>query len=287
MITILQKEFRSYFTSPIAYIFMAFFLFMFGLYFTIINIFSQNGDYSYVLGSLTTLLLFSTPLLTMRLLSEERKNKTDQLLITSPISVGNIVLGKFFSATLLLALTLALTMIHPLMLLSLGKIPVVKILGTYLGYFLLGTTLIAIGLFISSLCENQIVAAIITIGAFLILLLIDSIASIMPKQRMTSALFLVAIILAICVLIYFSIKNLPITIGVGALGVLSVVGILFLKGEWLDGLPTKVLQWLSIFQRFNDFVNGLLDISSIVYYLSFILLFVFLTIQTIEKRSWN
>lgn len=287
MITILQKEFKSYFTSPIAYVFMAFFLFMFGLYFTMMNVFSQNGDYAYVIASLTTVLLFATPMLTMRLLSEERKNKTDQLLITAPISVSDIVLGKFLSAIALLALTLMITMIHPLMLASLGKIPVLKILGAYLGYFLLGTTLIAIGTFISALCENQIVSAIVTIGTFLFLMLIDSIAAVIPKQRMASVTFILVVVLLICALIYLSIKNLYISAGIGIISVGGVLATFFIKGELFDGLPTKILQWLSIFQRFNGFARGLLDVSSVIYYVSFICLFVFLTIQTIEKRSWS
>lgn len=287
MFTIFQKEFKSYFTSPIAYVFMAFFLFMFGLYFTMVNIFSQNGDYSYVIASLTTVLLFATPILTMRLLSEERKNKTDQLLITSPIKVSDIVLGKFFSATTLLLLTLVITMIHPILLSTLGKIPTGKILGAYLGYFLLGTTLIAIGTFISALCENQIVSAIVTIGTYLFLMLIDSIAAVIPKQRMASAIFILIIFAIVCGLIYLSIKNLFITIGIGIVGIAGVVGTFLLKGELFDGLSTKILQWLSIFERFDSFASGLLDISSVVYYISFIFLFVFLTIQAIEKRSWS
>lgn len=287
MLTIFEKEFKSYFISPIAYVFIAFFLFMFGLYFTLLNLFSQNADYSFVIQSLTTVLLFATPILTMRLLSEERKNKTDQMLITAPIKVSDIVIGKFLSSTTLLLLTLLITLIHPLLLGTLGKVPIGKISSAYIGFFLLGTTLIAIGIFISALCENQIVSAIATIGTYLFLMLIDNLSIIIPRNRITSIAVVMVLITIICTLIYFSIKSILISVGLGVLSALISVTFFFFNGALFDGLPTKLIQWLSIFKRFESFPNGLLDMNAIVYYLSFTLLFVFLTIQTIEKRSWN
>lgn len=287
MLTIFEKEFKSYFISPIAYVFIAFFLFMFGLYFTLLNLFSQNADYSFVIQSLTTVLLFATPILTMRLLSEERKNKTDQMLITAPIKVRDIVIGKFLSATTLLLLTLLITLIHPLLLGTLGKVPIGKISSAYIGFFLLGITLIAIGIFISALCENQIVSAIATIGTYLFLMLIDNLSIIIPRNRMTSIVVVMVLIVIICTLIYFSIKSILISVGLGVLSALISVSFFFFNGALFDGLPTKLIQWLSIFKRFESFPNGLLDMNAIIYYLSFTLLFVFLTIQTIEKRSWN
>lgn len=287
MLAILHKEFKSYFTSPVAYVFFIVFLFMFGLYFTILNVFSQNGDYSLVIGSLSNVLIFTIPMLTMRLLSEERKNKTDQLLMTSPITVSDIVLGKYLSALALFALTLSITMIHPLMLSILGKIPLGKIFGAYLGYLLLGTALIAIGLFVSSLCENQIVSAIATIGLFMALLLIDSIAYVIPKQRMASLTFAIVLVGLICLLLYLLMKNMLIALSVGIAGIVSVIGLFFINGEWFDALPMKILQWFSLFNRFQDFTRGLLDIASVLYYVSFVVIFISLTIQIIQKRSWS
>lgn len=281
------KEFKSYFTSPIGYVFMTFFLLIFGIYFTGINIYGSYGDHTAVLSSLSTILVFAIPLVTMRLLSEERKNKTDQLLITAPIHVHDIVLGKFFSAISLLALTLLITCIQPLLLMTLGSIPIGKILTGYIGYFLLGCTLISIGLFISALTENQIIAAIGCLGTFLVFLLTDSIASLIPNQRSASLVFIIAIILVVTLILYLNIKDLYISGTVGLLGVLGTGGLYYLKAELFDGLPTKILQWFSLYARFTSFVNGLLDLSAIVYYLSFTFVFLFLTKQVIEKRSWN
>lgn len=287
MTTLLSKEFKSYFTSPIGYVFMCFFLLIFGLYFTAINVFSQNGDYTYVLSSLSNMLLFTVPILTMRLLSEERKNKTDQLLITTPITVASIVMGKYLAAVLLLFLTLLITFIHPLLLMIVGTIPLRSILCSYLGFFLLGCTLISIGLFISALTENQIVSAIATIGAFMFLLLADGIATLIPTSRMASLIFILVIIVIVSLIIYNAVKDIYIGLFVAFLGIIVSCLLFYFKGELFDGLPTKFLQWFSVYGRFDSFVNGLLDVSAIIYYLSFIGVFLFLTKQVIEKRSWS
>ena len=128
MKTILDREFKAYFTSPIGYVFMAFFLLIFGFYFTGVNLYNSYGDYTNVLSILSSLLLFAIPLVTMRLLSEEKKNRTDQLLLTTPIHVKDIVLGKYAAAVLLFGITLLLTMIQPAILMLFGNIPVGKIL---------------------------------------------------------------------------------------------------------------------------------------------------------------
>lgn len=287
MKTILTREFKSYFTSPIGYVFICFFLLMFGLYFTAQNVFSQYGDYTYVLSSLTNLLLFTTPIVTMRLLSEEKKNRTDQLLLTAPIKVYNIVLGKFAAAALLLLLTLIITFIQPLLLMTKGIIPLLTILGSYLGYFLLGCSLIAIGLFISALTENQIVSAISTIGVFLFLLLADGIATLIPTSRTASLTFVLILAVILLLVIHTSIKDIYITIIIGGLGLTGTLLTYFFKGELFDGLSTKILQWFSLFSRFEYFLNGLIDLGAIIYYLSFVGVFLFLTKQVIEKRSWS
>lgn len=287
MKTILNREFKAYFTSPIGYVFLTFYLFIFGFYCSGINISQQNGDYSIIFNYLLNLLVFTIPLVTMRLLSEERKNKTDQLLLTAPIRVWDMVLGKYLAAVMLLLLTLVLTLIHPLLLTTLGNVPWPTIISTYIGFFLLGSTLIAISLFISAHTENQIIAAIGSIGIFLLLLLIDALATLIPAQRISSLIFVFLIIVVLTAYIYFSIKDIYISLIIGF--ICSIITTLTYKfnGTLFDGLCTKVLQWFSLFSRYTNFSSGLFDISSIVYYLSFIFIFLFLTNQSIEKRRWN
>ena len=287
MKTILSREFKAYFTSPIGYVFLTFYLFMFGFYFSGVNISQQNGDYSVIFNYLVNLLLFTIPLVTMRLLSEERKNKTDQLLLTAPINVWDMILGKYAAAVLLLLFTLALTIIHPIILEILGDVPWPAVFSTYVGYFLLGSTLISISLFISAHTENQIIAAIGSIGIFLLLLLIDALATLIPAQRLSSLIFVMVIIALLTLYIYFSIKDIYISLIVGFICAIITTLIYKFNGTLFDGLCTKVLQWFSLFSRYNNFSSGLFDIGSMVYYLSFIFVFLFLTNQTIEKRRWN
>ena len=287
MKTILSREFKAYFTSPIGYVFLTFYLFMFGFYFSGVNISQQLGDYSVVFNYLVNLLLFTIPLVTMRLLSEERKNKTDQLLLTAPINVWDMILGKYAAAVLLLLLTLALTLIHPIILEILGDVPWPAVFSTYVGYFLLGSTLISISLFISAHTENQIIAAIGSIGIFLLLLLIDALATLIPAQRLSSLIFVMVIIALLTLYIYFSIKDIYISLIVGFICAIITTLTYKFNGTLFDGLCTKVLQWFSLFSRYDNFSSGLFDVGSMVYYLSFIFVFLFLTNQTIEKRRWN
>lgn len=287
MKTILSRELKAYFNSPIGYVFLTFYLFIFGFYFSGININQSNGDYSLVFNYLVSLLLFTIPLVTMRLLSEEKKNKTDQLLLTAPISVKDIVLGKYLAAVLLFLLTLIITLIHPIILTLLGDVPWPTVISTYVGYFLLGATLIAISLFISSLTENQIISAIASIGVFLLLLLIDALATLIPPQRFSSLIFVFVLIVFIALYIYASIKDVYISLIIGFICAIATVLTYNFYGYLFDGLCTKALQWLSLFSRYNNFGDGLFDIGAIVYYLSFIFIFLFLTNQAIEKRRWN
>lgn len=287
MKTILNREFKAYFTSPIGYVFLTFYLVIFGFYFCGINIMNQSGDYSIIFQNLQILLILTIPLVTMRLLSEERKNKTDQLLLTSPLHVWEMVVGKYLSATLLLLLTLSLTLIHPIILMFLGDVPWPMVMSTYVGYFLLGATLISISLFVSAHTENQIIAAIGSIGVFLMLLLVDNLAILIPAQRISSFIFILIVIAFLTLYIYFSIKDIYISLIIGF--ILAIITTLTYKfnGSIFDGLCTKVLQWFSLFTRYDNFCSGLFDIGSIVYYLSFIFVFIFLTNQSIEKRRWN
>lgn len=287
MKTILTREFKAYFISPIGYVFLTFYLFIFGFYFSGINIAQQNGDYSIIFSYLVNLLLFTIPLVTMRLLSEEHKNKTDQLLLTAPISVWDIVLGKFFAAVLLLLLTLGLTIIHPIILTILGDVPWPAVFSNYVGYFLLGSSLISISLFISAHTENQIIAAIGSIGIFLLLLLVDALATLIPAQRISSLIFILLIVALLTAYIYFSIKDIYISLIIGLICAIITTLTYKLNGSLFDGLCTKILQWFSLFSRYTNFSSGLFDIGAMVYYLSIIFVFLFLTNQSIEKRRWN
>ena len=179
MIAILKRELRSYFYSPIGYIFIGFFLLLSGFFFAGINLNNRITNMKYIFGNLTTIFLFLTPILTMRLIAEEKNSKTDQLLLTSPVNLTGIVFGKFFAALSVFVAALLITGIYPIIIIALkGNPPMGEILGAYLGFFLLGMSFISIGMFISALTENQLISAIATFGTLLILFIINWISGI-------------------------------------------------------------------------------------------------------------
>ena len=178
MWAVLKKEFKTYFLSPIGYVFIGLFLAMFSLLFYIITIYSGTVTYQAVFyNAVMYILIFIVPLLTMRMFAEERKTGTEQLLITSPRSMVGITIGKFLAATLVVVITELLTLVYlgVLCYFKLPDLPTVAV--TMLGFLLLSMAYIAFGMFISSLTENQVVAAIVTIAAFVLTWLLPNLST--------------------------------------------------------------------------------------------------------------
>jgi len=287
MLAIIKREFRSYFSSPTGFVFMGFFLLLTGFFFTMANVFQANPDYNMVLGSITFVFLIVVPVLTMRLISEETKQKTDQLLLTSPLSLTKMVLGKYFAAVGVFLLTLLVTALYPVLLSFFGSIAVWEIIGGYIGFFLLGSSFIAVGLFISSLTDNQVVAAIVTFVSLLFMWLIDWIQQGIPVDRVTGIVFAALIAIGAAAFVFFTTRTIFVSIAVFALGAGIVSGMYFFNPIVFDGLIVRVLDWFSLLARYSDFSMGVLSVSPIVYYITFCAIFVFLTIRMIEKRRWS
>lgn len=248
MLAVYKRELQGYFYSPIAYIFIGLFMALAGLVFLANNMLSGSANFNGMLGYMTFLFMFVVPILTMRLLSEERKNKTDQLLLTSPASISSIVIGKYLAALTVFLITLVITFMYPIILFIYGNPSIMEILSGYLGFLFLGAALIAVGLLISALSENQIISAFITFG----LLLVIWLGSV--------ALNLVSSLVAQIEIGFF---------------------------QWIADRVLDVMEWLSVFGRFTPFANGLFSITDVFYYLSFASVFVFLTIRAIESRRWR
>ncbi len=178
MLAVIKKELKSYLLSPIGYIFIGLFIFMFSLFFYI-DVFARNYIFfQYAFYSAATILTFVVPVLTMRMFSEERRNGTEQLLLTSPRSLASIVLGKFFAAVIIMVITLAFTLMHLAILCHFGS-PDLKVAGvTILGFLLLSCAYISFGMFASSVTENQIVACVLTIGVFIAMWFLPNVSSI-------------------------------------------------------------------------------------------------------------
>ena len=177
MFAVFKREFKSYLLSPIGYIFVGLFLLMFSIFF-IVTIFQYNViNFEYLFYNGATILTFVVPVLTMRMFSEERKNGTEQLLLTSPRSITSIVLGKFFAAALIMLITEAFTFIYFAILKYFGEPSLLVALTTLGGFFLLSLAYISFGMFASSITENQIVACVLTIGVFIAMWFLPSITT--------------------------------------------------------------------------------------------------------------
>ena len=175
MWAVFRREVQSYYFSPVGYAFSGFFLLISGIFFCVYNIFAANDRFGAWLGNITFLFILLVPILTMRLMSEERKNKTDQMMLTAPISLFSIMLGKYLAAVCVFAVTLLVMFIYPIILTVFGDPSWGEIVGGMIGFLLLGSTFISIGLFMSSLSENQVVAAASTFAVLLVLYFVDTI----------------------------------------------------------------------------------------------------------------
>ncbi len=188
MLAIIKREMYSYFCSPVAYVVMAIFLFFSGLFFTLICLGNSNSELTYVFTNMFLVTIFTTPILCMRLLSDEKRLKTDQALLTSPVSILGIVLGKFFSALLMYTICMSIFLIYGFTLSFFTTPKWSVILCNCLGLFLLSAALIAIDLFLSSLTESQMIAAISGFAAGLFIYLLDNVAGAVTVSVINKAL---------------------------------------------------------------------------------------------------
>lgn len=188
MLAIMRREFKSYFSSPIGFVYLAVFYILSGFFFFSTNLMYGTTDMSYLFSNLYTIIMFLIPILTMRLLSEEKKQKTDQLLITSPVSLFSLVMGKYLSALLVFTTGIAVTILYAVVLASFTPIEWAVFLGHLIGLFLLGASLIAIGMFLSALTESQVIAAVSGFAVMLLLMMIDPLAQFTSNKILSSVL---------------------------------------------------------------------------------------------------
>lgn len=287
MIAIFKKELRTYFTTLTGYAFLGFFVLITGYFFMSQNVAAASADYSETLLGTMIMFLILVPVLTMRLFAEEARQKTDQLLYTAPLRVTDIVLGKFFAASALFLIGLIITMVFPFMLSRYGEVNVPGIVGVTVGYFLMGVCLISVGIFISVLTDNQIVAAAGTFAVLFLLLMIDNIANNAPITRIPSLIFVGAIILAVLIVLYSSTKNIAGTVLIGVICYALLAAAYFFIPSLFDSTIIRVLGWLSVLNRFQNFYIGVFGLSDVIYYITFASAFLYLTATVIEKRRWS
>lgn len=287
MTAIFKREFKSCFTGMIGWVIAAVSLFFLGLYFTNRNLLYASSDFASVLYTMTMILLFLLPAISMRSFAEERKNKTDQLLLTSPVSIPAIVAGKFLAELAVFALPLAAAVVMPLLLQAFGTVSLVAAYSALLGYLLLGGACLAVGTWISALTENQILAYLATFGALLVAYLMNGIQTMFTTGNLLAFVVFMIVLLVAAVLVGVICKRLAAGAAVFCAGAVALFVLFQLRPAWLLTAFNAVLSALALFEPFKDIVGGMFSIPAIVYYLSVMGLFLFLTGQALARRRWN
>ena len=287
MTAIYKRELKSYLTSMVGYLFIFFVLVLTGIYFSAYQLSAAYPKFETTLSAVTFVFLIGVPILTMRVLAEERKQKTDQLLLTAPVSVGNIVTGKYLALVTVYAIPILVLCTYPLIMSKFGTVDFGTAYTAILGFFLLGCANIAIGLFMSALTESQVIAAVLTFVLLFAFYMMNGISSFFSKTSMSTCVTFGLLILAAAIIVYTIIKNVLISAAVGVIGEVILVIVYLLKSSIFEGGIQKVLDIFNLSGHFDNFTNNIFDIKGIVYFLSVIAVCLFLTMQSILKRRWN
>lgn len=287
MTAVLKHELKGYFHSLTAYVFGAFLLAFVGIGAMIYNIQAAVANFEYVLSFSGLIFVAIVPILTMRVISEERRQKTDQLLYSLPLTAFQIVLGKYLALLAVYCIPLGIICLYPLVFSQFGEVYLLTSYGSIFAFFVMGSALIALGTFISSLTENQGMAAGIGIAVMLFNYYSVSLAEYVSSTALGSltALCILAVILGF--VIRHLTKNDIMALGAGTLSVAGIFVVYYADPASLEGLLPALMKNISLFERFESFVNGVFDMESIVFYLTVIVFFLFLSIQSLEKRRYN
>ncbi len=287
MTAVLKHELSSYYHSLAAYIFSACLLIFVGIGAMFYNIQASVSNFEYVLQFVCIGLVIIVPVLTMRVFSEEKKLKTIQLLYSLPLKSTQIVLGKFLSSIIIFAVPMIIISFYPLIFASYGEVYLPTSYGSIVAFFIMGAAMIAIGMFISTLTENQGFAAGIAIGIFLF----NYYSVTLSEYISTSAIGTVIALAVIAILLGLLVKHVTRNSNAGfytSIVILAIVCVIsFVNNSLLDNILPDIMTKLSLFEHFNPFINGIFDVTSIVFYAAVIVFFLFLSVQSLEKRRYN
>ena len=287
MTAVFRHELSSYFTGLTGYVFGGFLLLFTGIYTMVYNLNALVSNFEYVMEGVAFIFLIIVPILTMRILAEEKRQKTDQLLYSLPLTMTQVILGKYLALLVMFLLPLGIVCLYPIVLTAFGSVHLPAAYGSILGFFLLGAALLSIGMFISSLTESQAVAAGLCFMVMLLNYFIVDLADFVSATAFGSLAAFLVVILVLALIVRAMTKSglaAGVTGGVLALGTLAAY---LLSSETFEGLFPKVMEQLSLFDRFYRFVDGVFDLTAVVYFLTVIGVFLFLSVQSMEKRRWS
>jgi ABC-2 type transport system permease protein len=287
MTVVFRRELSSYFKGLVGYFFAASILVLGGLFCYAYNLNASSASFETVLGNMTFIYLIIVPILSMRVIAEERRHRTDQLLYSLPTSMTKVVLGKYLAMVAVLLLPILIMAFYPLILSAYGTVNMAAAYGNLLAFYLLGATLLSIGMFVSSLTESQILAAGLCFVVILIDFFLAGLASMISTSAPVSLVALLITVLVLGFILWLLTRN---TLIAGVFTGLCAAGLALafvLARDSFNGLFGSVMNALCVFTRTQDFTNGVFNLVSIVYYLAVTAVFLFLTVQSMEKRRWS
>lgn len=287
MTAVYKKELKSYFTGMTGPVFICFILLMTGIFTVVCNLQGLYPNFEVTLNQVVFVYLLAIPVLTMRSIAEEKHSRTDQLLYSLPMSVTSIVMAKYLAMVTVLAIPVCVMIFYPLLLASFGTVQLSSAYAMLLAFFLLGAALIAIGMFISSLTESQVIAAVVSLGATLLIYFMPGIANMISTDASVSLIGFLLIAAVIGLIVNSMIKNTVLSLGITGILALVIVGVYLVDSTLFAGAIPNILTSISLFDRLTSFQNGMFDLTAIIFFLSVCGLFVYLTVQSMEKKRWN
>ena len=287
MTAVLKHELKNYFHSLTAYVFGAGLLLAVGLGALRYNLQAAVSNFEFALSYFSIVLAVIVPILTMRVIAEERKQRTDQLLYALPITTTQVIVGKYLALLTVYLIPLCVIAVYPLIFSRFGDVYLLTSYGSILAFFLMGAALIALGVFISSLTDNQGFAAGIGIAVILLNYYSVSLSEYVSSTVFGSVAALCVLVLALGAVIKYLTKNENLAYAVCFVLIAAIVIVAFMDNTKFEGLLPAVMTRLSLFDRFTGFVNGVFDMTSVVYYASVAVFFLFLSVQSLEKRRYN
>lgn len=287
MTAVLKHELKNYFHSLTAYVFGAGLLLAVGLGALRYNLQAAVSNFEFALSYFSIVLAVIVPILTMRVIAEERKQRTDQLLYALPITTTQVIVGKYLALLTVYLIPLCVIAVYPLIFSQFGDVYLLTSYGSILAFFLMGAALIALGVFISSLTDNQGFAAGIGIAVILLNYYSVSLSEYVSSTVFGSVVALCVLVLALGAVIKYLTKNENLAYAVCFVLIAAIAIVAFMDNTKFEGLLPAVMTKLSLFDRFTGFVNGVFDMTSVVYYASVAVFFLFLSVQSLEKRRYN
>lgn len=288
MIAVYRRELRRYFSNMVGFAFVGILLLVTGILTYLCCFYARSANFSGVVyySSLSFALLI--PIMTMSSVAEERHQKTDQLLYALPLRSSGVVMGKYLAMVTVLAIPTAVTCIYPLILSGFGTLNFAVIYTTILNFFLMGCALIAVCMFLSSLTESTLIAALLGIGAMAMVYLTSLLVALIPNTATASYLCFSVVIVLFALLLWYMTRNVTVPC-IAAIVFEAALTLLFLLSPAsLSAVFPRVIRSLSLFDRLGTAAFGsLLDLTTPFYYLSIAFLFCFFTVQSMEKRRWS